>query len=146
MSKPSQASLVSETEKELSICAVRSAGSAGSQAGRTASCVKHWKSITKDKFLLGLVRGIKLNFQSLPWKMNPLSPIAMSEYEMSLVDEEVQGMVRKGATVRVGPTRGQFLSSIFLIPKKSGGMRPVINLKNIKIGFLSRLILRWNTS
>ena len=50
---------------------------------------------------------------------------------MSLVAEEVQGMVRKGAIVRVGPTRGQFLSSIFLIPKKSGGMRPVINLKNL---------------
>ena len=70
MSKLSQASLVSETEKELSICAVRSAGSAGSQAGRAASCLKHWKSITKDKFLLGLVRGIKLNFHSLPWQLN----------------------------------------------------------------------------
>ena len=106
-------------------------GRAGSQADRTASCLKHWKSITKDKFLLGLVRGIKLNFHSLPWQLNPPSPIAMSEYEMSLVDEEVQGMVRKGAIVRVGSAWGQFLSSIFLIPKKSGAMRPVINLKNL---------------
>ena len=46
-------------------------------------------------------------------------------------------MVRKGAIIRVDPTRGQFLSSIFLIPKKSGGMWPVINLKNLNRFFES---------
>ncbi|XP_066305375.1 uncharacterized protein [Branchiostoma lanceolatum] len=40
-------------------------------------------------------------------------------------------MVLKGAVVPVEPCEGQFISSIFLVPKSSGGMRPVINLKRL---------------
>ena len=40
-------------------------------------------------------------------------------------------MLEKGAIQKVVPTRGQFLSNLFLVEKKDGGNRPVINLKNL---------------
>ena len=40
-------------------------------------------------------------------------------------------MVAKGATSLVVNHREAFLSSIFLVPKKGGGHRPIINLKKL---------------
>ena len=38
-------------------------------------------------------------------------------------------MLRKGAIHLVHSKESQFLSNLFLVPKKDGGKRPVINLK-----------------
>jgi len=48
-----------------------------------------------------------------------------------MVEEEIQSMLGKGAIKKVPSQKGEFLSSIFLVPKKDGGNRPVINLKNL---------------
>jgi len=100
-------------------------------AGRTAVCHKAWNNITNNKFVLGLVRGINLQFLTTPRQAEPAKEISMSQHEMTLVDMEVSEMIRKGAILAVDPVAGQFVSNIFLTPKKSGGMRPVINLKQL---------------
>ena len=46
-------------------------------------------------------------------------------------------LLQKGAVVKVDPVPGQFVSNIFLVVKKSGGMRPMINLKKLN-KFLAR--------
>jgi len=45
------------------------------------------------------------------------------------VEDEVQKLLTKGAIVRVQPCPGQFLSRLFLVRKKDGSFRPVVNLK-----------------
>jgi len=57
--------------------------------------------------------------------------VLMNKQDMLLVDAEIQAMLVKGAILRVLPCQDQFLSNIFLVPKKSGGMRPIINLKKL---------------
>ena len=44
--------------------------------------------------------------------------------------KEVLSLLEKGAVVRAGQDVG-FISGIFLIPKRSGGYRPIINLKGL---------------
>ena len=40
-------------------------------------------------------------------------------------------MLEKGTIQKVVPTQKQFLSNLFLVEKKDGGNRPVINLENL---------------
>jgi len=48
------------------------------------------------------------------------------------VDKEVQTMLEKGVIREVQPAQGQFLSTIFVRPKKGENkFRPIINLKHL---------------
>ena len=46
-------------------------------------------------------------------------------------DLEVKAMLEKGSISKVCHSKGEFLSSLFLISKKGGGNRPDINLKDL---------------
>ena len=109
----------------------------GGLVGRTSVCTSQWESLTNNKFVLGVVKGIKLKFTDVPWQAGPLPEINLSDKDKALVDKEVGGLLQKGAVVKVDPVPGQFVSNIFLVAKKSGGMRPVINLKKLN-KFLAR--------
>ena len=54
----------------------------------------------------------------------------MSKEQFSLVEQEVLEMFEKRVIQKVVPKQGQFMSNLFLVVKKDGGNRPVINLKN----------------
>jgi hypothetical protein len=54
----------------------------------------------------------------------------MSQQMQAVCDEEVSNLLRKKAISLASNTPG-FFSRIFAIPKKSGGYRPIINLKNL---------------
>ena len=49
----------------------------------------------------------------------------------SLVTLEVTGLLSKGAIMEIQLTPHSFVSQIFLVEKKDGGQRPVINLKGL---------------
>ena len=56
----------------------------------------------------------------------------MIQEKTVIVDQEIQEMLKKGAIKLVASnTKNQFLSSIFIVPKKESGYRPVINLKKL---------------
>ena len=45
------------------------------------------------------------------------------------VTKEVTVLIQKGAISPVNATQGEFISQLFTVPKKDGGLRPVVNLK-----------------
>ena len=45
------------------------------------------------------------------------------------MEEEIQNLLQKGAVVMVSPCQDQFISRLFLVPKKDGSFRPVVSLK-----------------
>ena len=57
----------------------------------------------------------------------------MSFQEPNLVSKEVEIMLRKGVIQKVFPKQGQLTSNLFLVSKKHGGNRPLINLKNLNM-------------
>jgi len=63
--------------------------------------------------------------------------IPMNPEKEELVEKEIKEILEKGAIRTVKQTKGQFASSLFLVPKKDKGQRPVINLK--KVEFINTL-------
>ena len=57
--------------------------------------------------------------------------ISHNQSEKENIEQEIAGMLQKGAIQVVSPMKGEFISKIFLVPKKDGGSRPVINLKRL---------------
>ena len=100
-------------------------------AGRVRYFLENWKKLTNDQAILQMVQGYEIPFNSPPQQnFIPKSPV-LNQVEKQLVDQEVKEMLSKGAIQKVKPTRDHFISNIFLVPKKDGGNRPVINLKKL---------------
>ena len=98
--------------------------------GRLTQFLHHWEKFTTDVWVLSVIRGgLDLVFQERP----PLSdsPIPMSQTsdkaKFRLLSEEVQSLLLKRVIEEIHLTPG-FYSRLFLVPKKTGGMRPVIDL------------------
>ena len=91
-----------------------------------------WVVITRDQWVLTLLgRGLTLHFsESPPLSRVPL-PFSLPRDEMKaqLLRQEIDDMLAKQAIVRVSnPDTPGFYSLIFLVPKRNGKWRPVIDL------------------
>ena len=100
-------------------------------AGRLKYFLPAWKVLTQDRQMLSIVSGFEIPFTSEPVQIKEPVPIRLRLDQEKLIDVEVQEMLQKGAISKVLPVKGQYLSNVFLVPKKDGGFRPVINLKSL---------------
>uniref|UniRef100_H3ALL6 ribonuclease H n=1 Tax=Latimeria chalumnae TaxID=7897 RepID=H3ALL6_LATCH len=98
--------------------------------GQTRLCLHNWRRITNDLWVLGTTSGFKIEFVSLPVQSFPPQDLVFSQEQQALVQTEIVSLVQKQAISRVNPgVDPGFISSLFLVPKKDGGFRPVINLR-----------------
>ena len=100
-------------------------------AGRLKYFLQNWEKLTQDPQILQLVKGYQIPFHTYPLQQFPPHPLKLNKEEQLQVDTEVQNMLTKGAIKEVPPSVDKFLSTIFLVPKKDSGHRPVINLKTL---------------
>ena len=100
-------------------------------AGKITNSVSNWSKLTNDKGILQIVKGLKIQFLERPSQNQLQTEIKMSQEEKKLVDIEVQELLRKGTITPARASKDQFVSNIFLRPKKDGRFRPIINLKKL---------------
>ena len=102
-------------------------------AGRLSLFTPNWKVITKDPWVLNCIQGYTIDLTEQPIQYQPPQPLGFPLHEMESLTKEVEKMVEKQAVSQV--PRGQaakgFQSQLFSVPKKDGGMRPIINLKRL---------------
>ena len=98
--------------------------------GRLALFHPSWSKITLDPWVLNIVsEGLLLSFHSPP----PMSniPLCLTSHHPSL-REVVISLRKKGAIEPVfNPDSPGFYSRLFLVPKKDGSWRPVIDLSTL---------------
>ena len=100
------------------------------QAGRLAYYLTNWSAITQDQWVLNAVRGYQIDFVAMPQQESQPTPPHYTSEQVTLIQEEVAKLLQKQAIQPVEcPSERDFYSNIFLVPKKDGGQRPVINLK-----------------
>ena len=86
-----------------------------------------WDSISDDPFIRTTVRGFRMDFVQVP----PLTYPEESRSRLGLneLDEEIRALLLKNAIEPVYSRSKGFFSHLFLVAKKGGGRRPIINLK-----------------
>ena len=98
--------------------------------GRIAHQLFNWKKISLDPWILECVMGYKIAFIKAP--VQKCIPVARASGEMqALISAEVETLLGKGAIREVEHlgTKEGFFSRIFVIPKKGGQFRLVVNLR-----------------
>ena len=75
--------------------------------------------------------GLKKDFILEPFQEKVPHHPKMSAQESWFVTKKVKSMLKKGSIRKTSIKKGQFLSNLFLVGKKDGDNRPVINLKNL---------------
>ena len=105
----------------------------GSQVGaRLADFAPHWRSLLGNCRATGIVEdGVGIAFQQRP-QLTHQSISFRTRYSRQDLQQAVDALLIKGAIERVTNVRSLgFYSRLFLVPKKTGDLRPVIDLSTL---------------
>lgn len=109
--------------------------SPGPVGGRLALFRETWQNVvlTDKTVVLWAQEGLRLSWvaEKPPLRPNPwFFPLPTDQERIKRLDEEIQSLIAKRAIEEVSSTRGCY-SLIFLVPKKSGKWRPVVDLSHL---------------
>ena len=99
------------------------------QAGTLSRNLPKWREFTSDPWNLQAVSGYHLEFETTPHQVNLPKFPKFTKRETALIESEIRKLISKGAVTELSPCDDEFISTVFLVPKKTGDFRPVINLK-----------------
>ena len=100
-------------------------------AGRIMHFLSNWEAITQDTWVLQTIQGFRIEFLQEPKQSHRPSQITFTQKEEAYMQEEILSMISKQAISEIGNSPEGYFSQIFLVPKKDGKLRPVINLKKL---------------
>ena len=101
-------------------------------SGRIRHCFQNWNILTTDPWILQVVKGLRIEFSiPVPVQINIPNEITVSSEQMKIIDQEVQSLLEKQAIHKVPNYSKGFVSQLFIVDKKDGGKRPVVNLRNL---------------
>ena len=99
------------------------------QAGQLNKFYSFWKELTSDPEILETVSGQRIEFDQQPIQLKlPVQP-NYSCQQGQFIDSEIQNLLKKGVIVESTPELNEYISPIFLRPKKDGSHRLILNLK-----------------
>ena len=108
-----------------------SSTSATFQVGMLLKFFDQWRSITSNRFVLNMVWGHHLQLRYHPplfCDFQHFNVKAAAAYH-PVIQKEVDELLAKGATEPSSSVAG-FYSSMFVVPKHTGGLHPILNLKH----------------
>ena len=119
---------------------------APSVGGRLSLFVAQWQNITRDHFIISVVRqGFQISVQNnFPGVLREVTVPPRDPKAHLAICKEIQELVLKKAIVQVDDFLLLCLSPIFVIPKNTGDLRVILNLKKINV-FISVQHFRMET-
>ena len=98
--------------------------------GRLRFFLDNWKKINDQWVLSVIEEGYKLEFSGHP-PQTGIKQTSVQRENLNILEAEVEDLLRKDAIEMVPfqEINCGFYSTFFLVPKKNGKMRPVINLR-----------------
>src|SRR5690554_2266736 len=74
-------------------------------------------------------KRLQLELDQQPQLQHPSPTRHFSQKEKTLIQEEINSLMKKKAIEEVPPDKKEIFSNMFLVPKKNGSKRPVLNLR-----------------
>ena len=101
-------------------------------AGQIQHCLPQWQEITNDEEMLKMLVGVDIQLLG----ELPSGQIRQTHFSRELsqaIDVEIEELLRKGVIVPCNHTEGEFISPIFIRPKKDNRVRVILNLKKFNL-------------
>lgn len=99
--------------------------------GRLKQFTSQWQYITSDIFILNSVK-LKIKFDNgEPKQFMPPKERTFTLQEQEVIDKEIDKLLIKGVISKTTHCPGEYISTIFIRPKKDGEYRLILNLKNL---------------
>ena len=132
--RPSPSSSEGSTDSEEEICwSVKCEGeevnNSSFYAGQIKYFLENWKSITRDPFILNMVKGATIPLVERPDSGISDSSTQVRGDQISFVDKEIVDMLKKGVIEESIHEEGEIISPTFVVPKDDGSYRLILNLK-----------------
>ena len=93
------------------------------QAGRLKFHHEKWTKITSDKVILDIVKGYHIDFILLPFQDHPPKQPTLVKHEEIVLNALLTELIQKVVIERCAHEDGEFISPVFLRPKKNGKYR-----------------------
>ena len=92
------------------------------QGGRLEKFVDSWEKLTSDPEILQIFKGLCLESDCPATEIAQVSAsqACLHEAERSVIDMEIQKLYNKGVISKCTPQAHQFVSPVFVRPKKDG--------------------------
>lgn len=100
-------------------------------AGRLEQFAQKWCELTSDQSILDTVKHCHIEFDDIPTQSHAPREIKFNESEQEVIDKEIDRLLKSGAIVKSEHCPGEIISTIFIRPKRRGGHRMILNLKNL---------------
>ncbi len=103
-------------------------------AGRASTRLSEWQHLTADRIILRHIKGLTIDFINLPQQTWVPRPLKLTGNERQYLRNEIQNLLQMQVIEKTTHSDGEFISSIFLRPKKQAGKyRLILNLKNLNV-------------
>ncbi|MGL5156227.1 MAG: hypothetical protein ACRC9H_15100, partial [Aeromonas veronii] len=97
--------------------------------------MSEWKNLAKvSQWVLQTVgEGYLIQFKSRIPRFNGILPTVVDSEQALVMAKEVQALMQKEAIEKVPPhcRESGFYSRYFVVPKKDGGLRPILDLRQL---------------
>ena len=100
-------------------------------AGNIQHHLPQWLLLSQDSWIRQAVTGYSIDFDSEPPIQSTGPTYHRTKEEEEALDREIAELITKEAVEEVDFCQARFVSPMFIVPKKGGKWRPVLNLKSL---------------
>ena len=99
--------------------------------GELSRYILNWLSITKDSFVLNVVsEGYKIQILNSDIHLSPIISTPSKEKKVAIL-AEINFLLERGFISKISPSPDQIVSRVFIVPKKNGKNRMIIDLSRL---------------
>ena len=101
------------------------------KAGQIRFHLPQWQQLTIDRDVLKMVEGVDIDFTELPIQEKTPPSHQFSKEQTKAIASEVTELLNKGVIKKTAHSKNEYVSPVFVRPKKDNKWRMILNLKQL---------------